>query len=1304
MFKKILKLFVPFLLVGSSLYSDVNYLTLYNDQENSDVNGYWQMVGIAGFSQDEYKVVNDDSYFVKYINSDRVVFVEDSFNGTIDQFGANLPEYNTLMFAVKIKDNDDVESLVFKFEEELEVTPSSTTVDGVKTYIRLFGIDDDIEVVFNSQLDGKTLTFFLNQDPSTVYQITLDSTNMADQVTTASEIDPEIYIVKKNVKEVVDLYFYDNPSFGDNEDNINNFDSTIHQSFIRDGNDSTSDSEYEDRLRDESEIRIYSWNTESSTWDFYNSTNQNNDLTELQVGKGYWMRLKTIDDNNTVVFEVNETYFEGTDLNYSLYLRDANNVGNFQKIELNTTSDSTSDDIASVEDIIKEINDNQGANILANVGFNIYASKIANNQILLSANAEFDFNTTNSEILFRHKSPKDTDDYFQDLNNTGNGNVLNGFVNKAGLVLGDEHIKVSNHAIYQSIAKKGWNLLTLPTSPIRESTTGLIVEFDEASATASTSGTTYCLNIADSFNATKINVDLKDSFDNNASEASLTINNRINTALSSGDTDNDLNIRSYPLEDKKILFISDKKFTLSIDDTSTGCSGTERFGAVTNLIGETVQADLASNQTATSQYGEFGLVVRPNISSYFVDSDINSDVTSRAEMTINGSTEVSVYNTDPTATTFADAIMAKDSDIKAYVIDEDFDGNTTNGLILLASNSIFSVEDTTYTRVYKYTAPTSDSYITVYGSGSNQNYGDEERILANSTLATFADEIDDTKGVYAGVANTDYLIISSIEQDLLDVKESYKNATDILEDVFDFSVLGDDINHSLGALIEGYNLHDLTSLELNISEDSQGAFRSYPDFSKPEEDDINSHPFWTKDLVAENALIALADEEYANLMPRMIVGGITDTDTGKVNWEQLNTTKSLSTWYDSGYNYNLFKTNSQRAYWVYLDEPIDNTIEFETDNTTVTKRNIRHYNNSTGEVKNYLSLDVSATVNGLLNNGELEGLVYLSFDEIANLVGEEFILRHALQNAFKGSINSFEINSINEEQNLTTVKIIATNGRTHRKVFEEAIDIQKPTAPTLSFNSTPSTLTMNSTDESETGVIKYLVFQDAIDDIYGVGNDDEVKNLLATVTAVNGGDTTLEICSEITYEELNEIPLIVVALDDEDESKANVSNMSRINFAPIKNGTEKVTSVDQEEASIPVAYDDSCTETVLDTTKGVSLKSLVSETISVVYKADDTISSTSGITGVSEIMYVRTDASNSAVAQIKFTVDYTGETFYLYYEGDSGGKLYKGTFSTTNSDGLPTDTQENAVVLEPVQNGNFLGDGTFNTNPSDQSI
>ena len=644
--------------------------------------------------------------------------------------------------------------------------------------------------------------------------------------------------------------------------------------------------------------------------------------------------------------------------------------------------------------------------------------------------------------------------------------------------------------------------------------------------------------------------------------------------------------------------------------------------------------------------------------------------------------------------------------------------NDGSDYILLTSSNTISLKDITYTKVYKFDINNEgENYISIY-DGTDLTGGNLKKITIakdkNITGSNRAGEFNDTytyQDTGKTVKYTSYIVdengstsIDGNESEYIIISSTDSSSILLIESVSEMnmtkdslsSVIGFDKNISTkGAILKGLQINDVASLDINSS--------GYIDFSNPTIINVTANPFITDDLIASNSLITLSkafsgDTRY---IPTMIITSESDINSGRIYWKALSPVQKMSRWYNE---YNLFSTNNQKAYWVYLDDyPTENPIQIlsgdgvpETEVPSVTKKYIRTFDNENNITHNYFNISkVKANVKGVLSNEDGKAdtqSVYV----VANLVGVsptieklDFKMPMASSSAttapivdgtmeFSTAINYFDVEGLNN--NLSTIRITATDGRLYTDEYLLPIDVKKPSKPVISFSSNelaPAESTKLFIKSGDLGTanddtIKYLIFKDRIDDINGTAFDETQNipsNFILSVDKATGEVGVDELCksSKFAGNNLDFVPIVVVALDNENISQANFSDMTKVNFIPMQNVHVLVDSDVASETGVnsdlyPNVYDAQCNAIgeLKDSNgnskdSGVSLRSLSGD-ITLTYKPFDVTTGTT--VQNSMIIGVKNGASTQAIAQIKYEKAYENKNFFVYKDGN----LYKGLF------------------------------------------
>ena len=1327
MLGRLVKIFTIVALLKSSLFAvsdlDPKYLRLFTN-ENGD--GIWQMVGVAGFYNNIYGVEYDNDVNGEYTS----FYCESNTEDSIIRTQSSLDSPNSDMidkywlFSISVSSNlDDSLSPIVVDIAESNINCESIQKWGNSTpstdlFIKTATSSSPV-IDFKYPNSGTSLSvvFSLNYDGSKIYEVdmiknggttlTLDEDLIAS--TDASRIE-NMSVAKQPIDEIIDLYLNDNPGFGGADSNYSNYD--------RDGRDYHSNNhqvpiDEENFISKNSELKIYSYDNSRKEWLLYNSINENqssNEFTELQAGKGYWMKYDFDVKNNQSFF------LKTLDLNASCGLGCESNFTITSTTGLNTPKkyNFPDSDIDSITAVLDETNISNEVNISA--------IKTADNSVMIVAQ------TVSKPTITETTVGKDI---FLNIG-TGTHSFWSTKDIKSGLVLGDSSIVLTSQSVYSTIAQQGWNLLTLPTSSIRRAVTGLIVDW------SATNGYTD-FNITDEFGVNEISMNpLLPINDINASESAKRINRSILESQMSGElSSNSFNVRAIPIGEtnEKMLFISDDRFIISTSST---------FGSITDLNGK----QLTNAETiASSNYGEYALMIQPNLASQFV-------IDGNGQLEVNGN-KIDISE-DSNISTLVTLIESK-TDVKAYAIDHNFDGlinSDGSDYILLTSTSAISVKDTTYTKVYSYTKNSQGEISVHLFDGTDISAELKTVLIAKDTNLSATLNATDFNSTYKDIKvlsyildingsasidenETEYIVIVSTDSSTVILRESVSEMNITKDSLKEVQYYENNVTSS-GAILSGIQANELASATIIYNIDSSGIASSATgkiNFT-PTVSNITANAFITDDLLASNSLITLSkafsgDTKY---IPTMIIGSESDVSTGIIHWKTLSPVQKVSNWYSK---YNLFSTNNQKSYWVYLDEYTTadenhivilsgDTVE-EIEQPSVTKKYIRTFDNELNTSNNFFNITPTVTVKGVTvdeDNSVIadESSVYV----VANLVGVsdsleklDFKMPMSLSSettaplvdgtmSFSTDIRSSDVMELNNS--LTTIRITATDGRLYTDEYNISVDVKKPSKPAIAFQKDTLSVmestvlyitsgdigTVDSEGTSLDDTVKYLIFKDRIDDINGTAfteNGDIPSNFIMSVDKDSGKNGITGLCQSSIFSETKNLDfasLVIVALDNEDTFQANFSDMSKLNFIPMQGVHVLVhNSVDADKSNQPYVYDDSCVGTgdfISENTgklsdSGIYLRSFSGE-ITLTYKP----LATSTTTEIPYPIFVGI-TSGISIAKIDYKSLYVGKNYFIYKDGN----IYQGEFFDKTTSNF-YDNDKNPYILKLVSSsGQTIG-------------
>ena len=254
------------------------------------------------------------------------------------------------LFSIKVTDDIDALSPLVVDVQSSNIdcssvalhSSNSSTTSPVEAFIYASASSTSAFVKFIHPANvNPSIVFSLDYNSSKIYQLQLTSTPQ-QQLTLNTDLAPitdetiinNISVSKQPIDEIVDLYLNDNPGFGSIEDNQTTnynrdgreYHSSNHQVPIKNTN----------YLGKNSELKIFSFDNFNNRWLEYDSKNTlsgTNEFTELQAGKGYWMKYNfTGIDNNTYLQTLDLNPKCGLGCESNLSIKSANGMREFMTL------------------------------------------------------------------------------------------------------------------------------------------------------------------------------------------------------------------------------------------------------------------------------------------------------------------------------------------------------------------------------------------------------------------------------------------------------------------------------------------------------------------------------------------------------------------------------------------------------------------------------------------------------------------------------------------------------------------------------------------------------------------------------------------------------------------------------------------------------------------------------------------------------------------------------------------------------------------------------------------------------------
>jgi hypothetical protein len=285
-----------------------------------------------------------------------------------------------------------------------------------------------------------------------------------------------------------------------------------------------------------------------------------------------------------------------------------------------------------------------------------------------------------------------------------------------------------------------------------------------------------------------------------------------------------------------------------------------------------------------------------------------------------------------------------------------------------------------------------------------------------------------------------------------------------------------------GAIGRAWNI----SAVVNASEDANGSGArdgnySYPAFT----DNLGNTAFFAENFPVAGPLYDIKTT-YGKKAELMITGQTAASpdfgSTGTyISWKQIDLTKAPSEWYDSDDQFELFWTEKEQGYWVYLNGEATSTISFvaQTNGTNFKLEGTpyAHFNNyfqgtkTSALTRNHLdNFSLTITTAGLTTFGQATTNTD-AFEVYATINGfTTAFQRDGASNDFVVSLDSHETAGIgfDEGEMEITVTLAEASGQVTSSTY--TLDYQKPIISSSALVGSTINLTMADTDSSEVHV------------------------------------------------------------------------------------------------------------------------------------------------------------------------------------------------------------------------------------------
>lgn len=667
----------------------------------------------------------------------------------------------------------------------------------------------------------------------------------------------------------------------------------------------------------------------------------------------------------------------------------------------------------------------------------------------------------------------------------------------AGFVLGYDATADINHSTF---INDGWNMLSFGDEYLSYSLTGAIIP---------TAGLED-LNITDTYGAVTLSFDGVDL--HNSSMPCTHINAAIDRNSTIGYVD--MNIKCVPTT-AGVALLSTRRFTVQ---TMTGTTPTDLLG--TNL---TETNDGVSGLFFTTRYGAKGLIAE--INQYFQNNttvDANMSILFPAS-TSTTPTFVAVDDAGTTVTALNAATgmaAAAPSGASTLATAIDFDNDGTADAVMMASDYRFLIKDATLVRTFNYDDTIADStransaygnnYWVGYWHGTDDNDTSVNIVGTNAGVINVPivdDNLTHTAKLIDNQAPNTEVNATKLEGDndqnvTLMVYYTGLNAAatttiskiDLQEQGADWDVLVEStcstyVNSSgllrknnecnattRGAIGRVWNISTLAST-IKDANDTNGFDGNYSmtDFSAYAEN-LGNTAFYAENYPIDGPLYAIKSD-YGKQAELIITGKTDATDSTTygtfISWKQIDVSKDPTEWYDSDDQYELFWTEKEQGYWVYINGDASETISFVAQsngtNFTLNGTPYAHFNNhfataatTSALTRNHLdSFSLTITADGITTYGTATANND-AWEVYATINGyKTSLVRTGATNDFTVSLDSHETAGIGFDEG--EFEIVVTIAEASGQVVSSTylMDYQKPVITDVEQDASTLNLTVS---------------------------------------------------------------------------------------------------------------------------------------------------------------------------------------------------------------------------------------------------
>jgi len=680
----------------------------------------------------------------------------------------------------------------------------------------------------------------------------------------------------------------------------------------------------------------------------------------------------------------------------------------------------------------------------------------------------------------------------------------------SGFVLGYDSAATIDHTDYIA---DGWNMLSFGDEYLAYSVTGMVLDVAAGGD----------INITDTYGATTLTITLTGI----PADDCLIVNQAIDGNNTEAFTNYNLRCIPSTLASDDIVLLSTRRFAVATvlgATTPVDLTGTALTAETAEISGV-----LATN-VYKSTYGTHALIIEPNI-DLFDNTAIEGNIsiafpTDSAAGTQYAEVETLAGTVTSTSTAMGLASANIGATNNAIPLDMSYDVASTGDAVLLASNYRFFIKDATLVRTFSYDKTRADANTTE--GDQNEENNATIRIVGVDAAAAITDVtlVDDdltttstninlnsaTHGVESAVLNetntTLMIFYSGYDQqhgervNKIDLQEWGDAFVDVLTET---DASSETNNTAKGAIAKVWQVSDIAA----YTEDANGTNQfdgNYSFTALALTSDLGYTAVYAENFPVSGPLYDIATT-YGKQAETIITGQTEATAGTFISWKQIDVSKDTSEWYDNDDQFELFWTEKEKGYWVYING--DSTNDLTINAPTISTGSYPHFNNwfgaaTTATTRNHLNKTLTVVVDNLTDLGANANTdAYEVYATIGSTTTS--FQRDSGTNQFTIPLDSHETNGISFDAGEVSITITAANGAGLKTEYTYTLDYSKPDITSATVDGATATVTITNGDATTIHVYS----GDINDSNYGTSSS---SNWAGSVT-VAGETTTADLAS-----------------------------------------------------------------------------------------------------------------------------------------------------------------------------------------------